>query len=146
MHTRFYKLHKQENEKNEYTSRTTTTTTTTPEGIRTSASTTRTRTCARAREEEIAEQVSLLAMEYRAFVGPTTDYILAQLRYWLELTSDEVMTYAIHQTGMAPRPSWRYMLAILSRCQRQGVTARQAAADDALTYAGMSPLYQRPEV
>lgn len=144
MHTRFYKLHKQENEKNEYTSRTTATTT--AEGRTTSASTTRARTCARAREEEIAEQVSLLAMEYRAFVGPTTDYILAQLRYWLELTSDEVMTYAIHQTGMAPRPSWRYMLAILSRCQRQGVTARQAAADDALTYAGMSSLYQRPEV
>ena len=73
MHTRFYKLHKQENEKNEYTSRTTTTATTTAEGRTTSASTTRTRTCARAREEETMEQVSLLAMEYRAFVGPTTD-------------------------------------------------------------------------
>ena len=141
MRTRFYKLHREDLAT---TTTTTTTATTTAEGRTTSASTTRTRTCARAREEEIAEQVSLLAMEYRAFVGPTTDYILTQLRYWLELTSDEVMTYAIHQTGMAPRPSWRYMLAILSRCQRQGVTARQAAAVDALTWSGMSPMYQKP--
>ena len=144
MRTRFYKLHREDLATT--TTTTTTTATTTAEGRTTSASTTRARTCAHAREEEITEQVSMLAMEYRAFVGPTTDYILAQLRYWLELTSDEVMTYAIHQTGMAPRPSWRYMLAILGRCQRQGVTARQAAADDALTYAGMSSLYQRPDV
>lgn len=144
MRTRFYKLHR---DLATTTTTTTTTATTTAEGsTTTSASTTRVRTCAHAHEEEITEQVSMLAMEYRAFVGPTTDYILAQLRYWLELTSDEVMTYAIHQTGMAPRPSWRYMLAILGRCQRQGVTARQAAADDALTYAGMSSLYQRPDV
>ena len=141
MRTRFYKLHR---DLATTTTTTTTTATTTAEGRTTSASSTRVRTCAHAREEEITEQVSMLAMEYRAFVGPTTDYILTQLRYWLELTSDEVMTYAIHQTGMAPRPSWRYMLAILSRCQRQGVTARQAAADDALTWAGMSPLYQKP--
>ena len=117
--------------------------------LETSSTTTRARACAREeerKEREREERVDLLAIEYRACVGPTTDYIRAQLRYWLDLTCEEVLTYAIHQTAMAPRPSWRYMLAILSRCQRQGVTARQAAADDALTCGGEAPLYQRGDM
>ena len=35
---------------------------------------------------------------------------------------EESVIDAIYETALAPRPSWRYTLAILSRCRNEGVT------------------------
>ncbi len=111
------------------TSKTTTTTTTT-----TSSTTTRTR----AREE-----MGMLLEEYRDCIGEPQRFVLREMEMWHEHVGYEVMCYAIHQTAMAPVPSWRYMAAILRRCAAQHVTGEQAKADDECAAMGMQPRYQR---
>ena len=111
------------------TSKTTTTTTTT-----TSSTTTRTR----AREE-----MGMVLEEYRDCIGEPQRFVMRELEIRFEQVGYDVMIYAIHQTAMAPVPSWRYMAAILRRCATQRVTGDQARADDECVSAGMKPRYQR---
>lgn len=111
------------------TSKTTTTTTTT-----TSSTTTRTR----AREE-----MGMVLEEYRDCIGEPQRFVLREMEMWHEQVGYDVMIYAIHQTAMAPVPSWRYMAAILRRCATQRVTGDQARADDECAAMGMQPRYQR---
>lgn len=111
------------------TSKTTTTTTTT-----TSSTTTRTR----AREE-----MGMLLEEYRDCIGEPQRFVLREMEMWHEQVGYDVMIYAVHQTAMAPVPSWRYMAAILRRCATQRVTGDQARADDECAAMGMQPRYQR---
>lgn len=111
------------------TSKTTTTTTTT-----TSSTTTRTR----AREE-----MGMVLEEYRDCIGEPQRFVMRELEIWFEQVGYDVMIYAIHQTAMAPVPSWRYMAAILRRCATQRVTGDQARADDECAAMGMQPRYQR---
>ena len=144
-----YTENDKKNENKNYVTSSSSTTTTTPEG-RTSSTT---RACARAYEpfkrtsemtnEEFDERFDMLCMEYRSCIGTVTPYIEDQLIYWFNTLSDVILTYAIHQTAMAPRPSWRYCLAIINRCMRQGVTPVQALADDTLTRIGDKSFYQK---
>ena len=113
------------------TSKTTTTTTTT-------TSSTTTRTHAHAREE-----MGMLLEEYRDCIGEPQRFVLREMEMWHEQVGYDVMIYAIHQTAMAPVPSWRYMAAILRRCATQRVTGDQARADDECAAMGMQPRYQR---
>ena len=115
------------------TSKTTTTTTTT-----TSSTTTRTHAHAHAREE-----MGMLLEEYRDCIGEPQRFVLREMEMWHEQVGYDVMIYAIHQTAMAPVPSWRYMAAILRRCATQRVTGDQARADDECAAMGMQPRYQR---
>ena len=115
------------------TSKTTTTTTTT-----TSSTTTRTHAHAHAREE-----MGMLLEEYRDCIGEPQRFVLREMEMWHEQVGYDVMIYAIHQTAIAPVPSWRYMAAILRRCATQRVTGDQARADDECAAMGMQPRYQR---
>lgn len=111
------------------TSKTTTTTTTT-----TSSTTTRART---------REEMGMLLEEYRDCIGEPQRFVLREMEMWYEQVGYDVMIYAIHQTAMAPVPSWRYLAAILRRCATQRVTGDQARADDECAAMGMQPRYQR---
>ena len=44
-----------------------------------------------------------------------------QAIYYADLLGEQTVIEAILETALAPRPSWRYTLAILSNCHRDGV-------------------------
>lgn len=133
MRTRYYKLQNQNQNQNQ--SKTTSTTAThSPLTSTTNAHT-------RARNGYEQETVR---SEYRLCVGQITDYIAYQLDAWLERAGREILLYAIHETAMAPRPSWRYCLAILTRCEAQGITPEQAEHDDTLSQGGYRQSYNHP--
>lgn len=106
--------------------RTTTTTTTSS-----SSNTTHTRTRAYAREvsEDHARQVELnvqvedLRSLYAQAIGaPMSPMIAKELRHELEAGTPYIYYhYALWQTAYAPRPSWRYTLAIVRRLKCQEV-------------------------
>ena len=60
---------------------------------------------------------------YGECIGPVTDYVLRLLR--TEIIMNQVprcyFRYAIEETALAPRPSLRYMLAIVQRLKRERV-------------------------
>lgn len=85
----------------------------------------------------------MLLEEYRDCIGEPQRFVLREMEMWHEQVGYDVMIYAIHQTAMAPVPSWRYMAAILRRCATQRVTGDQARADDECAAMGMQPRYQR---
>lgn len=105
-------------EYNENKTRTTTTTTTS----RSSSSSTI--ACARAREAEINVQVEDLKDLYRRAIGqPMSAICEASLRRSLEGGEPYIYYhYALEETAYAPRPSWRYTLAIVRRLAAQGVS------------------------
>ena len=106
--------------------RTTTTTTTSS-----SSNTTHARACAYAREasEDHARQVELnvqvedLRSLYAQAIGaPMSPMIAKELRHELEAGTPYIYYhYALWQTAYAPRPSWRYTLAIVRRLKCQEV-------------------------
>lgn len=109
--------------------RTTTTTTTSS-----SSNTTHTRACAYAREasEEKAREIELnvqvedLRSLYAQAIGaPMSPMIAKELRHELEAGTPYIYYhYALWQTAYAPRPSWRYTLAIVRRLKNQDVSER----------------------
>lgn len=94
--------------------RTTTTTSTS------SSSSTTTR--ARAREAEINVNVESIRTMYRDAIGSEmTPMCEKQLRRQLENGIPYIFFhYALEETSMAPRPSWRYTQAIITRLVQQG--------------------------
>lgn len=65
-----------------------------------------------------AREASELAGLYQHYVGAMTPYIAGEIAGALQrgLTREQ-LEYAITETGMAPRPSWRYCAAILRRLE-----------------------------
>lgn len=51
-----------------------------------------------------------------AFRAYPSRMILRQMYDWAQLTSLDVLRYAIEEAACAPAPSWRYALAILRDC------------------------------
>lgn len=100
---------------NENRTRTTTTTTTS----RSSSSSTI--ACARAREAELNVQVEDLKEIYRRSIGQAMSEICAQsLRHRLEGGTPFIYyVYALNEAAFAPRPSWRYVEAIVRRLTSQ---------------------------
>ena len=96
--------------------RTTTTTTT-------SSSSSSTSTRAHAREAEINVSVESIKELYQAAIGsPMTDICQRYLRRDLEAGIPYIYYhYALEQTAFAPRPSWRYTMAIVARLRREEV-------------------------
>ena len=52
---------------------------------------------------------------------PATPQIRYMMTTWLRNISPEVISAAIFDTGLAPRPSVRYLVAIMNRLEREGV-------------------------
>lgn len=107
------------NNYNGNTSRTTTTTTTPTS----SSSSTIART--RAREAELNVMIAdLKDLYYRAIGQPMSAICADSLRRDLESGQTTYMQYhyALTETAYAPRPSWRYALAIVRRLELQGIT------------------------
>lgn len=97
-------------------------TTTTITSINTSSSTTR--AGARAREAEINVAVEGLRDLYLDAIGlPMSAICERDLRRELEAGTPYIFYhYALEETAYAPRPSWRYAMAIVRRLLAQGVT------------------------
>lgn len=99
--------------------------TTTTESI--SSSSTTTRTHAHASEAQINVAVEGLRDLYQRSIGqPMSEICESSLRRDLAKGTPYVFYhYALIQAAYAPRPSWRYVLAIIRRLQLQGVTENQ---------------------
>ena len=63
--------------------------------------------------------ISSLCKEILGFVPSRR--ILGQMAYYVRLMGLDVLEEAMCETATAPHPSIRYLLAILSRCDREGV-------------------------
>ncbi len=50
-----------------------------------------------------------------------TPWVVEQLESWIEQTSLDVLEYAVQETTFAPRPSMRYIQAIVRRCNNEGL-------------------------
>lgn len=101
----------------EYTNGTATGSTTTP-GAR-----------ARAYRSEFAETLEALGEYYcDTFDRTRVARIVEQdmLGYLQAGMQPEVIILALDDTGRAERPSWQYTLAILKRCQREGILTAEA--------------------
>mgnify|MGYP003485357424 CR=1 FL=1 len=59
-----------------------------------------------------------------AFGSFPSRLVLRQMFDWVELTSLDVLRYALQEAACAPAPSWRYALAILRDCNGLHVTAK----------------------
>ncbi len=99
---------------NENNKRTTTTTSSSSTSI----------ACARAREAELNVQVADLKELYQQAIGqPMSAICEASLRRSLEGGTPYLYYhYALVETAYAPRPSWRYTLAVVRRLTLQEVT------------------------
>lgn len=88
-----------------------------------SSSSTSTRAHARAREAEVNCQIEGLRELYRDAIGQAmSDICERALRRDLERGTPYVYYhYALEETAFAPRPSWRYTMAIVRRLQTQEV-------------------------
>jgi DnaD/phage-associated family protein len=57
-----------------------------------------------------------------ALGAPATAMQKMMIRGWMsEGIEQAVIEYAVTETGMAPRPSWRYMIAIMNRIRAEGL-------------------------
>lgn len=66
--------------------------------------------------------MSLIETEYRDAIGHTMPQSIAnwvQSEILLGHMDTEDILYALHETAMAPRPSWRYAMAIIRRLQKE---------------------------
>lgn len=101
----------------------------------TSSSTTGSRACARAREEEAYDRVldDLGAYYCRMLDRPTCPAIVRADMRWAMRQGMEpsVIAAAIDDTTIAPAPSWRYAMAIIVRCIREGCKTLEAWDDRA---------------
>lgn len=118
-----------------YQTRTESRTTTTTNTGSSSDSSTNARTRAR-------EDVIICTMRDCLGVEPTP-FLLQNASWWLRQFNDDerILMYALHQTAMAPRPSWRYTVAILTRCRNEGVTGDSLQLDDDLRGLGLIKSY-----
>lgn len=94
-------------------SKTTTTTTTST----TSSTSSSTRSIS-----SVTRDMEIIKNEFRDAIGFSMPQSIA---YWVQsellqnhLDSSDVL-YALHETAMAPRPSWRYTMAIVRRLQKE---------------------------
>ena len=57
-----------------------------------------------------------------ALGAPATPMQKMMIRGWMaEGIEQSVIEYAITETGLAPRPSWRYTIAIMNRLRAEGL-------------------------
>lgn len=94
--------------------------------LRSTTSTTTTPTSTGSPSLSLKEEVFFkeLVTLYGECIGPVTEYVLRLLRQ--EIIVNKVprcyFNYAIRETALAPRPSLRYMLAIVQRLKRERVS------------------------
>lgn len=98
------------------TSRGTTTTTTSSSSCTTSSSSTTTTTTT---NDQDLQELYMITIGSRP-----SQLVLRQMSDWVQLTSMDVLQYALEEAACAPAPSWRYALAILRDCQGLHVTAK----------------------
>ena len=68
------------------------------------------------------EDLRTIRERYVEVIGPINMVIAGHIeRYLKQGMSADCVLYAIDQTGIAPRPSAHYLIAILSRMARQGI-------------------------
>lgn len=91
---------------------TTTTTTTTGQGAQYDSSSSSSRSWG----------IILPQLYEEAFGSYPTKLILRQMYEWIQLTSLDVLRYALEEAACAPVPTWRYALAILRDCNGLHVT------------------------
>ena len=49
-------------------------------------------------------------------VAPST-FVASQMEEWAGIVGEEVIRYALEEAACAPRPSWRYAMAIIRSCE-----------------------------
>ena len=70
----------------------------------------------------ISDDVEQLLSELEEVTNyPATPQIKRKISEWLRYISPDVISAAICDTGLAPRPSVRYLVAIMNRLEREGV-------------------------
>lgn len=96
-----------------------TTTTTTSHSLTSSSTTTGDRT------DRIRQQDwKILLRDYEQKVNRPTPYIAQQLLKWYDKMDVNAVLYAINETAGAPRPSWAYCNAILTRVSHDYLAGR----------------------
>lgn len=64
------------------------------------------------------QEWKILLQDYEQKVNSPTPYIAQQLLYWYNRLDINAVSYAITETAGAPRPSWAYCSAVLTRVSR----------------------------
>lgn len=64
------------------------------------------------------QEWKILLQDYEQKVNSPTPYIAQQLLYWYNKLDINAVSYAITETAGAPRPSWAYCNAVLTRVNR----------------------------
>ena len=73
--------------------------------------------------QEILER---LGEKYVLNIGPINQRMVKEIINYLDMgVKPEVIELAINETGLAPRPSARYLLAILFNCVKDGAKTRE---------------------
>ena len=73
-----------------------------------------------------AADMQALGDMWREYIGrKLPPALLAQAGYYVRKMGRHVVEMAIIDTAAVPLPSWRYLIAILRNCEREGVTTTQ---------------------
>lgn len=86
---------------------------------RTTTSSSRTRTSTTRTTTSTSNSTKARLLEYYQVclgIAPPS-FVASQIEEWLAIVGEEVIRYALEETACAPRPSWRYAMAIIRSCE-----------------------------